>query len=71
MAVEEKKKKMGVEVVDTVHLTDHEAKIFDILVATLQHFELDTELRVAGGWVRDKVNFGCRSPLLDFQSNVG
>lgn len=52
----EKVEKMGVEIVDTVRLTELEEKIFEILVATLQHFGLETELRVAGGWVRDKVN---------------
>lgn len=46
----------GVEVVDSIRLTEQEERIFDVLIATLKHFELDTELRVAGGWVRDKVN---------------
>lgn len=41
--------------VDTVQLTELEDNIFGVLVATLQRFELDTELRVAGGWVRDKL----------------
>ncbi|KAG0579762.1 hypothetical protein KC19_4G121500 [Ceratodon purpureus] len=48
-------KEMGVEVMDTVQLTEVEEKIFGVLVATLQHFGLETELRVAGGWVRDKL----------------
>lgn len=47
-------KKM-VEVLDTVRLTEEEEKIFEILMATLDHFKLPTQLRVAGGWVRDKV----------------
>lgn len=47
-------KKM-VEVLDTVRLTEEEEKIFEILMATLEHFKLPTQLRVAGGWVRDKV----------------
>lgn len=51
---------MGVEVVDTVRLTDQETKLFDLLLATLRHFELHTELRVAGGWVRDKVRLHSR-----------
>jgi hypothetical protein len=46
----------AVEVADSIRLTEQEEKIFDVLIATLKHFELDTELRVAGGWVRDKVN---------------
>lgn len=45
-----------VEGLDTVRLTELEEKIFDVLIATLKHFGLSTELRVAGGWVRDKVN---------------
>lgn len=44
-----------VEVLDTVRLTEEEEKIFEILMATLDHFKLPTQLRVAGGWVRDKV----------------
>lgn len=44
-----------VEGLDTVRLTELEEKIFDVLIATLKHFGLSTELRVAGGWVRDKL----------------
>ncbi|XP_057426870.1 tRNA nucleotidyltransferase cca2-like [Lotus japonicus] len=32
-----------------------EEEIFDRLRKTLSHFHLDTQLRVAGGWVRDKL----------------
>lgn len=45
------------KVLESIQLTEQEEEIFKELVATLQHFGLDTELRVAGGWVRDKVNF--------------
>ncbi|XWS23374.1 hypothetical protein CRYUN_Cryun28dG0008200 [Craigia yunnanensis] len=38
-----------------IELTETEKKIFDRLLNTLRHFNLQTELRVAGGWVRDKL----------------
>uniref|UniRef100_A0A2P2KV24 Uncharacterized protein MANES_18G102400 n=1 Tax=Rhizophora mucronata TaxID=61149 RepID=A0A2P2KV24_RHIMU len=44
-----------VEVKDTIELTEIEGKIFDRLLNTLRHFNLSTVLRVAGGWVRDKL----------------
>ncbi|CAN0923147.1 tRNA nucleotidyltransferase cca2 [Linum grandiflorum] len=47
--------KMVVPVRDKIELTDIERKIFDRLLATISHFSLDVELRVAGGWVRDKL----------------
>jgi hypothetical protein len=50
-----------VAVRDTVELTEMEEKIFQILTATLDHFGLKTQLRVAGGWVRDKVSV-CDNP---------
>lgn len=40
---------------DKIDLSDIERRIFDRLLATLRHFDLQTQLRVAGGWVRDKV----------------
>ncbi|XP_050214204.1 tRNA nucleotidyltransferase cca2 [Mercurialis annua] len=40
---------------DTIELTEIEKKIFDRLLNTLRHFHLQTQLRVAGGWVRDKL----------------
>ncbi|XP_031394580.1 tRNA nucleotidyltransferase cca2 isoform X2 [Punica granatum] len=40
---------------DTIELTGKERQIFDRLLATVRHFNLPTQLRVAGGWVRDKV----------------
>ncbi|KAL2949132.1 hypothetical protein AAZX31_20G161500 [Glycine max] len=40
---------------DKIDLSDIERRIFDRLLATLRHFHLQTQLRVAGGWVRDKL----------------
>jgi hypothetical protein len=47
----------GAEVVETVviELTEEEEKIFQRLLDVVRHFDLGTTLRVAGGWVRDKV----------------
>ncbi|CAN6440437.1 unnamed protein product [Victoria cruziana] len=44
-----------VQVRDRIELTEKERKIFDRLLQVLRHFDLKTELRVAGGWVRDKL----------------
>ncbi|XP_031266869.1 tRNA nucleotidyltransferase cca2 isoform X1 [Pistacia vera] len=44
-----------VQVKEKIELTETEKKIFDSLLNTLRHFNLKTELRVAGGWVRDKL----------------
>eukprot|EP00249_Psilotum_nudum_P021937 c28308_g1_i1 orf=785-2548(-) len=44
-----------VRVLDSVRLTDLEKRIFDTLKGALVHFNLHTHLRVAGGWVRDKL----------------
>ncbi|XP_040375251.1 tRNA nucleotidyltransferase cca2 isoform X2 [Rosa chinensis] len=40
---------------DTIELDETEEKIFERLLGTLDHYGLKTELRVAGGWVRDKL----------------
>ncbi|KAH7415438.1 hypothetical protein KP509_14G043600 [Ceratopteris richardii] len=40
---------------NSIHISTLEEKIFDTLKAVLIHFELKTQLRVAGGWVRDKL----------------
>ncbi|KAK0577476.1 hypothetical protein LWI29_033443 [Acer saccharum] len=45
----------SVQVKEKIDLTDTEKKIFDTLLNTLRHFDLNTKLRVAGGWVRDKL----------------
>lgn len=44
-----------VQVKDRIELTPKEKQIFDRLKEVLVHFDLQTQLRVAGGWVRDKV----------------
>ncbi|KAL1831105.1 hypothetical protein DCAR_0101084 [Daucus carota subsp. sativus] len=44
-----------VEVRESIELNDKEVQIFDRLRDVLRHFRLDTQLRVAGGWVRDKL----------------
>ncbi len=42
--------------VDTnLSLTDQERMIFDTLLGIVKDNQLKTTLRVAGGWVRDKV----------------
>lgn len=38
-----------------ISLTDKEQQIFDILLDAIKHFNLGSTIRVAGGWVRDKV----------------
>lgn len=40
---------------DWVDLTANEELIFDRLLQVVRHFSLQTQLRVAGGWVRDKL----------------
>ena len=43
--------------VDTnIKLTDLEKQIFQTLLETIKEHKLKTTLRVAGGWVRDKVS---------------
>ncbi|CAK7324841.1 unnamed protein product [Dovyalis caffra] len=44
-----------IEVKDKIELNEVEKQIFERLLNTLRHFNLNTELRVAGGWVRDKL----------------
>ena len=39
-----------------ISLTVQEQKIFRTLMEILQAKQLDTQMRVAGGWVRDKVS---------------
>lgn len=41
------------QVRDTIKPTAVEENIFKRLLATLSHFQLQTQIRVAGGWVRD------------------
>lgn len=44
------------QVKDRMDLSVKEKQIFDRLLQVLRHFNLQTQLRVAGGWVRDKVD---------------
>ncbi|BBG93643.1 Polynucleotide adenylyltransferase family protein [Prunus dulcis] len=44
-----------VQVRDNIELNETEKKIFDRLLGTVRHFGLQNQLRVAGGWVRDKL----------------
>ncbi|KAL3503848.1 hypothetical protein ACH5RR_033689 [Cinchona calisaya] len=44
-----------VHVKDRIDLTATEKQIFDRFLQVLHHFNLQTQLRVAGGWVRDKL----------------
>jgi len=48
------KKKLAAEVPD-IQISDKEKQIFDILLGAIRHFGLKSTIRVAGGWVRDKV----------------
>lgn len=43
------------EVRESVELTEKEERIFRRLLDVVRHFGLGTQLRVAGGWVRDKL----------------
>nr|XP_010930817.1 putative CCA tRNA nucleotidyltransferase 2 [Elaeis guineensis] len=40
---------------ERIDLTEKEEKIFRRLLDVVRHFKLETQLRVAGGWVRDKL----------------
>lgn len=46
---------LPVIVKETIDPTDKEKQIFNQLREVLSHFNLQTQLRVAGGWVRDKL----------------
>lgn len=38
-----------------IRLTQSEQELFELFRAVLRRYELNTTVRVAGGWVRDKV----------------
>ncbi|OVA05306.1 Poly A polymerase [Macleaya cordata] len=46
---------LSFQVKDKIDLTEKETQIFERLLQVLRHFNLQTQLRVAGGWVRDKL----------------
>ncbi|CAL9215950.1 unnamed protein product [Arabidopsis halleri] len=52
---EDKQSIPPIELKENIELTEKERKIFDRLLSTLRYCNLDTQLRVAGGWVRDKL----------------
>ncbi|KAF7140208.1 hypothetical protein RHSIM_Rhsim06G0031300 [Rhododendron simsii] len=43
------------QVRDKIVLMDNERLLFDFLLQVTRHSDLDTEIRIAGGWVRDKL----------------
>ncbi|KAF5769697.1 putative CCA tRNA nucleotidyltransferase [Helianthus annuus] len=45
----------SVVVTESISLTDTEKQLFDQLLQVVCHYSLETQLRVAGGWVRDKL----------------
>lgn len=47
-----------VKLVDQIQLTPEEEKIFEILKQAQASQQKQVVMRVAGGWVRDKVSFG-------------
>ncbi|KAJ1265012.1 hypothetical protein BS78_08G045200 [Paspalum vaginatum] len=51
----EQQQQRSVVVKETVELTEKEDLIFRRLLDVVRHFGLGTQLRVAGGWVRDKL----------------
>ncbi|CAA6669782.1 unnamed protein product [Spirodela intermedia] len=44
-----------VAVNSVIDLTEKEERIFQQLLGVVRHFQMETQLRVAGGWVRDKL----------------
>ncbi|KAL6655498.1 hypothetical protein ACP70R_006324 [Stipagrostis hirtigluma subsp. patula] len=52
---EQQQQQRSVEVRETIELTEKEEWIFRRLLNVVRHFGLGTQLRVAGGWVRDKL----------------
>ena len=48
-----------------LQLTELERRIFERVLAACAMFKLDTQIRVAGGWVRDKL-LGLESEDIDF-----
>ncbi|KAM7477821.1 hypothetical protein LguiA_026034 [Lonicera macranthoides] len=40
---------------EKIDLTDEESHIFELLLQVVGHFNLQTQIRVVGGWVRDKI----------------
>ena len=50
------KRKLNINMQDaTITLNENEANAFDILRKTNEHYKLNSVMRAAGGWVRDKI----------------
>lgn len=64
----EKQSISSIELKEKIDLTEKEREIFDRLLGTLRFCNLDTQLRVAGGWVRDKVLFRFQCPVFRFST---
>jgi hypothetical protein len=65
------RKKMKRMIEPAVRLTDTERKIFDVFLNTCAKYELKTTLRVAGGWVRDKLmGFECHDMDIAVQFDI-
>lgn len=45
----------NVELRERIHVTENEREVFDLLLRAVGSFSPETKLRVAGGWVRDKL----------------
>lgn len=46
---------MDIDKKTDIHLNDQERRLFELFKAVEAHYELKTVMRVAGGWVRDKI----------------
>ncbi len=55
----------GVSYKCNLPITEQEAQVFQFLKEVVEHFKLGSTLRVAGGWVRDKV-----TPLPPLQAQI-
>uniref|UniRef100_A0A3Q7JKG0 Poly A polymerase head domain-containing protein n=2 Tax=Solanum lycopersicum TaxID=4081 RepID=A0A3Q7JKG0_SOLLC len=51
---------LSVQVKDHIDLSPKEEQIFNRLLQVVEHYNMGTQLRVAGGWVRDKCVCGQR-----------
>ncbi|KAM7477795.1 hypothetical protein LguiA_026008 [Lonicera macranthoides] len=48
---------------EKIDLTDKESQIFEVLLQVVGCFSLQTQIRVVGGWVRDKGLVGPQQPI--------
>ena len=54
-SIEEEKVNDKKNKIEKIMLDKEEEEIIDLLLSVLKEFKLETTLRIAGGWVRDKV----------------